>query len=71
MKYIPTIFTVESVVAVAPSKDALQLVECANKCIPPKAVVPETVCDNKNRKELIYSGPIQQSDDNNQTYSHL
>jgi hypothetical protein len=34
--------TVDSVVAAAPSKETLQLVEWAYKCNPPNAVVPET-----------------------------
>ena len=33
--------TVERVVAAAPNKVTLGLVLCANRCIPPKAVVPE------------------------------
>ena len=34
-------FTVDKVVAMAPNMVAVALVECAKRCIPPKAVVPE------------------------------
>ena len=37
----PTMFTVDKVVASAPSMVTPKLVLCANRCIPPKAVVPE------------------------------
>lgn len=54
--HVPTIFTVESVVAAAPNKEALQLVECANRCIPPNAVVPETILDITILKKFERTG---------------
>ena len=39
--HVPTMLMVESVVAVAPNKETIGLVLCAQRCIPPNAVVPE------------------------------